>query len=129
MYLLLLLLCGDTTHTHTHARARTHARTHARTRTHAHARARARPHARLRLRHQDLGCFPGGWSQVALERTGASSGGSGRVVGVDLVRMDPLDHHAFVQGGAGRVLDAAARMRLCASYPRYMVLYATRRIV
>ncbi len=34
----------------------------------------------------DLGAWPGGWSQVALERVGAG----GRVVGVDLVPVDPL---------------------------------------
>ena len=32
----------------------------------------------------DLGCAPGGWVQVALER------GAGRVVGVDLLPVDPL---------------------------------------
>lgn len=32
----------------------------------------------------DLGCAPGGWMQVALER------GAGRVVGVDLLPVDPL---------------------------------------
>lgn len=32
----------------------------------------------------DLGCAPGGWIQIALER------GAGRVVGVDLLDVDPL---------------------------------------
>lgn len=45
----------------------------------------------------DLGCFPGGWSQVAIERTVAQSG-TGKVIGVDTVCVDPLDHHAFIQG-------------------------------
>jgi 23S rRNA (uridine2552-2'-O)-methyltransferase len=34
----------------------------------------------------DLGAWPGGWCQVALERVGPG----GRVVGVDLVPLDPL---------------------------------------
>jgi 23S rRNA (uridine2552-2'-O)-methyltransferase len=33
----------------------------------------------------DLGCWPGGWLQVAAERIGAT----GRVVGVDLAAIDP----------------------------------------
>lgn len=45
----------------------------------------------------DLGCFPGGWSEVAAERTFSSSSSS-LVVGVDTVRMDPLNYHTFVQG-------------------------------
>lgn len=48
----------------------------------------------------DLGCFPGGWSEVAVERCLASSTTS-RVIGVDKVRMDPLSHHTFVQGDVG----------------------------
>src|SRR5689334_4515550 len=34
----------------------------------------------------DLGAWPGGWLQVALERVGAK----GRIVGVDVVPIDPL---------------------------------------
>ena len=37
----------------------------------------------------DLGAAPGGWSQIAAERVGRPSG-SGRVVGIDLLDMDPL---------------------------------------
>ncbi|HMK90982.1 MAG TPA: RlmE family RNA methyltransferase [Methylocystis sp.] len=37
----------------------------------------------------DLGAAPGGWSQVAAERT-KSAEGKGRVVGVDLLEMEPL---------------------------------------
>jgi len=52
-------------------------------------------------RHQvvvDLGCYPGGWSQVALERTYCDGSSRGVVLGVDKVRMDPLLHHTFIQG-------------------------------
>ena len=47
--------------------------------------------ARFRLLHRgdavvDLGAWPGGWLQVALERVGSE----GRIVGVDAVPIDPL---------------------------------------
>jgi 23S rRNA (uridine2552-2'-O)-methyltransferase len=37
----------------------------------------------------DLGAAPGGWSQIAAQRVGRA-GGKGRVVGIDLLEMDPL---------------------------------------
>jgi 23S rRNA (uridine2552-2'-O)-methyltransferase len=37
----------------------------------------------------DLGAAPGGWSQVAAKRVGAAEG-KGRVVGIDLLNMDPI---------------------------------------
>jgi 23S rRNA (uridine2552-2'-O)-methyltransferase len=40
----------------------------------------------------DLGCAPGGWIQVALER------GAGHVVGVDLLPVEPLPPAVIVQG-------------------------------
>ena len=40
----------------------------------------------------DLGCAPGGWVQIALER------GAGRVVGVDLLAMEPLPPATIHQG-------------------------------
>jgi len=55
----------------------------------------------LKSRHNvvDLGCWCGGWSQVALQRTRCGSGTRpGLVIGVDLVSMEPLEHHHFVQG-------------------------------
>jgi 23S rRNA (uridine2552-2'-O)-methyltransferase len=42
----------------------------------------------------DLGAAPGGWSQVAAARTGAREG-RGRVIGIDLLEMDPIDGVAF----------------------------------
>ena len=41
----------------------------------------------------DLGCFSGGWSQVALARCMR-----GTVIGVDKVRMESLVDHTFIQG-------------------------------
>ncbi|MEO6339171.1 MAG: RlmE family RNA methyltransferase [Caulobacteraceae bacterium] len=40
----------------------------------------------------DLGCAPGGWVQVALER------GAGTVVGIDLLPIDPIPPAIIVQG-------------------------------
>lgn len=45
----------------------------------------------------DLGCFPGGWSEVAVERAQVSSSSS-VVVGVDKVKMQTLNYHTFVHG-------------------------------
>jgi 23S rRNA (uridine2552-2'-O)-methyltransferase len=42
----------------------------------------------------DLGCAPGGWTQVAMERVGRH----GRVVGLDLSPTDPVDGAAILQG-------------------------------
>jgi 23S rRNA (uridine2552-2'-O)-methyltransferase len=40
----------------------------------------------------DLGAAPGGWAQVAVRR------GAGRVVGIDLLPIDPVPGASFVQG-------------------------------
>ncbi len=42
----------------------------------------------------DLGCAPGGWCQVALERMK----GQGRIIGIDLLEMVGLNGVDFVQG-------------------------------
>ena len=41
------------------------------------------------MRVVDLGAAPGGWTQVAVARTGADTG-RGRVVGADLAEMEPV---------------------------------------
>jgi 23S rRNA (uridine2552-2'-O)-methyltransferase len=46
------------------------------------------------LRVVDLGCAPGGWTQVAAERVGAR----GRVVGIDLNPMDSVPGATILQG-------------------------------
>ena len=46
------------------------------------------------LRVVDLGCAPGGWSQVAADRVGAR----GRVVGIDLADTGPLPGATFLKG-------------------------------
>jgi 23S rRNA (uridine2552-2'-O)-methyltransferase len=42
----------------------------------------------------DLGAAPGGWSQIAAHRVG-SADGKGRVVGIDLLDIDPIDGVEF----------------------------------
>ena len=42
----------------------------------------------------DLGCAPGGWSQVAGKRTGKA----GRVIGLDILAMDPIEGVDFILG-------------------------------
>jgi len=55
----------------------------------------------------DLGCWPGSWLQVASRRIGPS----GRVVGVDLVAIDPLSERNVV-AIAGDVLDPEVRAQV-----------------
>jgi 23S rRNA (uridine2552-2'-O)-methyltransferase len=55
----------------------------------------------------DLGAAPGGWLQVAAERVGDG----GRVVGVDLQRIDEVDRHT-VETVRGDMTDSETRERL-----------------
>jgi len=56
----------------------------------------------------DLGCAPGGWTQVAVQRVGAQ----GRVVGIDLLATDPIPGASLLIGDfrdpatAERIRDA-----------------------
>lgn len=45
----------------------------------------------------DLGCAPGGWTQIAARRVGAASG-QGRVVGVDLLATDAIAGASLLTG-------------------------------
>jgi 23S rRNA (uridine2552-2'-O)-methyltransferase len=46
----------------------------------------------------DLGCAPGGWAQIAAARTGSASGAPGaKVVGIDLLEVDPIAGVVFEQ--------------------------------
>lgn len=55
----------------------------------------------------DLGCAPGGWTQVAVERAGA---GGGLVVGIDLQEVAPVPG-AVLLAGDFMAEDAPARLR------------------
>lgn len=52
----------------------------------------------------DLGAAPGGWSQIAAKRVGATEG-KGKVIGIDLLEMDAVPGVDFMQLD---FLDAAA---------------------
>ena len=56
----------------------------------------------------DLGAAPGGWSQIAAKRVGASEG-RGRVVAIDMIEIEPI---AGVEFLALDFLDAQAPERL-----------------
>lgn len=45
----------------------------------------------------DLGAAPGGWLQLAAERTKPEHHG-GKIIGIDLLEIDPLPHTTFFQG-------------------------------
>jgi 23S rRNA (uridine2552-2'-O)-methyltransferase len=55
------------------------------------------------MRVADLGCWPGGWLQVAADRVGLE----GRVVGVDIAAIDPPLPQANVFALSGDVSDPA----------------------
>ena len=52
----------------------------------------------------DLGAAPGGWSQVAAARVG----GAGRVVGIDLLEVEPFPGAIFLKGDFGSRAGLAA---------------------
>jgi 23S rRNA (uridine2552-2'-O)-methyltransferase len=60
----------------------------------------------------DLGCAPGGWCQVAVDRVGALKPGGGKVVGIDYLEMDQVPGAEtlqldFLDGSAPDKLKAA----------------------
>jgi 23S rRNA (uridine2552-2'-O)-methyltransferase len=58
----------------------------------------------------DLGAAPGGWTQVAVARTGADKG-KGRVVGIDILAAPPIPGAELLQGD---FLDPTMPARLAA---------------
>lgn len=52
----------------------------------------------------DLGCAPGGWIQVALEK------GAQEVVGIDLLDVDPIDGAHIIKGDIGEPADVQAML-------------------
>ena len=65
---------------------------------------------KLGARVVDLGCAPGGWTQVAVERVKPESGG-GQVIGIDITAIDPIAgaeilHHDFMADDAPDLLRA-----------------------
>ena len=66
----------------------------------------------------DLGAAPGGWSQVLSKRIGAS----GRVVAIDLLRMEPIPGIEFIQGDFASKRGLAELRRLLGARPVDAVL-------
>jgi 23S rRNA (uridine2552-2'-O)-methyltransferase len=65
----------------------------------------------------DLGCAPGGWTQVAAERVGAR----GRVVGIDLSPTDPVPGATILRGDFHDP-EISARLRAALDGPADVVL-------
>ncbi|MEA3201037.1 MAG: rRNA (uridine2552-2-O)-methyltransferase [Thermoplasmata archaeon] len=57
----------------------------------------------------DLGAAPGGWSQVAVELVGPE----GKVVGVDLDRIEPMEGVTFLRGDMTQPDTVARTMEAC----------------
>jgi 23S rRNA (uridine2552-2'-O)-methyltransferase len=64
------------------------------------------------MRIVDLGCAPGGWLQIAVERAKPGAGGKGAVVGIDLLPTDPVLGATIIELD---FLDPAAPDRLKAA--------------
>jgi len=65
----------------------------------------------------DLGCAPGGWSQVAAQRVGSA----GKVVGIDLLATDPIAGASLLNGDF-RDPATALRIREALGGPADLVL-------
>jgi 23S rRNA (uridine2552-2'-O)-methyltransferase len=69
----------------------------------------------------DLGCAPGGWSQIAAEHVGAGTPGGGTVVGADLSETDSLPGTTLIQGDF-RDAGVVAQIREALGGPADLVL-------
>ena len=72
------------------------------------------------MRIVDLGCAPGGWTQIAAARAGADKS-RGAVVGIDLLATDPVPGSTLFQGDF-RDPATADRMRAALGGPADLVL-------
>jgi 23S rRNA (uridine2552-2'-O)-methyltransferase len=68
----------------------------------------------------DLGCAPGGWTQIAADRVGAAKG-RGAIVGIDLLPTDPVPGATLLVGDF-RDPAAADRVREAHGGPADLVL-------
>jgi 23S rRNA (uridine2552-2'-O)-methyltransferase len=69
------------------------------------------------MRVVDLGCAPGGWTQIAARRIGAP----GRVVGIDLLPTEPIEGASLLTGDF-REPEIATRIREALGGPADLVL-------
>jgi 23S rRNA (uridine2552-2'-O)-methyltransferase len=65
----------------------------------------------------DLGCAPGGWTQVVVERCGRSA----RIVGIDLTEVEPIPGAELLVGDF-RAEDAPERLKTALGGPADVVL-------
>ncbi|MBA3814098.1 MAG: RlmE family RNA methyltransferase [Alphaproteobacteria bacterium] len=65
----------------------------------------------------DLGAAPGGWTQVSLEKVGSK----GRVVGIDLMPMDPIEGATLIYGDFCD-LEKIEEIKMCLKGPVNVVL-------
>ena len=72
------------------------------------------------MRVVDLGCAPGGWTQIAAARVGAGKN-RGAVVGIDLLAADPISGATLLQGDF-RDPATAERIRAALGGPADLVL-------
>ena len=72
------------------------------------------------MRVVDLGCAPGGWTQIAAARVGADKG-RGTVVGIDLLPTDPIPGAILIEDDF-RDPAAAGRIRPALGGPADLVL-------
>jgi 23S rRNA (uridine2552-2'-O)-methyltransferase len=72
------------------------------------------------MRVIDLGCAPGGWTQIAAARVGAGKG-RGAVVGIDLLPADPVAGATLIEADF-RDPAAAGRLRASLGGPADLVL-------
>ncbi len=70
----------------------------------------------------DLGAAPGGWTQIAVQRTGAGAKGGGEVVGLDLLPIDPPIQGAIQLVGDFLSDEAPAQIRKALGGPVDVVL-------
>jgi 23S rRNA (uridine2552-2'-O)-methyltransferase len=72
------------------------------------------------MRVVDLGAAPGGWTQVAVERTGAAQG-QGQVVALDVTPIEPVAGAAFLEADISEEATPA-RLRAMLGGPADLVL-------
>ena len=72
------------------------------------------------MRVVDLGCAPGGWTQIAAARVGVGKN-RGALVGIDILAADPIPGATLLQGDF-RDLATAERIRAALGGPADLVL-------
>ncbi|MFV3128366.1 RlmE family RNA methyltransferase [Niveispirillum sp. KHB5.9] len=69
----------------------------------------------------DLGAAPGGWTQIAVDRSKSDKGGTGQVIGIDLLEMDPVPGATTFQMDF-TIPEAPARLKALLQGPADIVM-------